>query len=400
MLKYHNLVIGIAEGLETILINQKSPAKVISTLFATHKKWGKKDRNFVAETIYDMVRWKSRIEAAQEEKINQQNLFASIGVWFILKGETQLPDFKEFKGLDPIKILEQYNAKKEFPKVKYSFPDWLYNYGKNQLGETQWQKELEELNTPAKTILRCNTQKISLKKLQESLLSEAIETDVIEGYPHALALKSKQNILNSQSYKNGLFQIQDASSQLVAPFLQVETNQLVIDACAGAGGKSLHLSNLMQNQGKIIAMDIYGFKLAELERRKKLSGDKIIKIRLIKNNEDLIAYKNTADRVLLDVPCSSMGVLRRNPAIKWNLSAEKLEEIILQQESILNLYATLLKPTGGILVYSTCSIFPTENQDQVQKFLQTNSNFKLLEQKIVLPSASGFDGFYMASLSN
>ena len=397
MLKYYNLFIGIKEGIGEILFKQKSPAKVVSSLFNSHKKWGKKDRAFVAETIYDIVRWKAKIEVAQNQEITELNVAKSIGVWFILKSETQLPNFEEFKDINTQEILNNFKSKQEIPQIHYSLSPWLYEYGKEKLGETQWHKELEALNQPAKIVLRCNSQKISRKKLQIELAKELIETVILENYPHALLLHSKKNVLISEAYKKGFFQIQDASSQLVAPFLEVKPGQLVIDACAGAGGKSLHLSNLMQNKGKIVAMDIYEHKLLELQKRKKLCGDSIIQTYLIKENDSLKKFNQIADCVLIDAPCSSTGIIRRNPAIKWNLTEQNFLDIVQLQKKLLEKYAQFVKPHGS-LVYSTCSILSTENQQQIADFLQTNPHFSLVKEQGISPSISGFDGFYMALL--
>jgi 16S rRNA (cytosine967-C5)-methyltransferase len=198
------------------------------------------------------------------------------------------------------------------------------------------------------------------------------------------------------SYKNGYFEIQDAASQLVAPFLQLKPGLKVIDACAGAGGKTLHIACLMQNKGSIIALDKEAKKLEELERRAQRAGVRIINAK-VASKQEISNLKESADRLLLDVPCSGLGVLRRNPDTKWKLNPSFIEEIQKVQASILNEYSTMLKP-GGLMVYATCSILPLENNLQVQKFLTNHLNeFELIEEQRIMPS-EGFDGFYMALL--
>ena len=224
---------------------------------------------------------------------------------------------------------------------------------------------------------------------------QTIETFPVGDYSDALVLVKRQNLQNVNEYKQGLFEIQDASSQLIAPFMELKEGMTVIDACAGAGGKSLHIAAKMNNKGKIISMDVEERKLLELKKRADRGGVSIIKTQLI-NDESLSKLKNTADRLLLDVPCTGLGVIKRNPDAKWKLSLEFVSEIRITQQKIISSYSQMLKQ-DGIMVYATCSILPSENQKQVELFLENNENFELIEDRKVLPS-EGFDGFYMAKL--
>jgi 16S rRNA (cytosine967-C5)-methyltransferase len=171
----------------------------------------------------------------------------------------------------------------------------------------------------------------------------------------------------------------------------------VIDACAGAGGKTLHLAALMQNKGRIIALDTEQWKLDELQKRGRRGSVSNLETRTIDSSKVIKRLENSADRLLLDVPCSGLGVLKRNPDAKWKLSPEFIQNVMDLQQHILEDYCTMLKP-GGIMVYSTCSILPSENQQQVEKFLEKqNEKFKLIHQRHCWPS-EGFDGFYMAKV--
>ena len=168
----------------------------------------------------------------------------------------------------------------------------------------------------------------------------------------------------------------------------------VVDACAGAGGKTLHLAALMENKGQIIAMDLYDWKLKELKRRAKRNNvqnvqTKVIEAKTIKRME------NSADRLLIDAPCSGMGVLKRNPDAKWKLRPEFIDEILATQEKILADYSKIIK-VGGMMVYATCSILPQENEQQVEKFLKNHPNYKMVSDKMHYPSETNYDGFYMA----
>jgi 16S rRNA (cytosine967-C5)-methyltransferase len=173
----------------------------------------------------------------------------------------------------------------------------------------------------------------------------------------------------------------------------------VVDACAGAGGKTLHIASLMENKGQIIAMDIYENKLNELKRRAKRNGAHNIENRVIDSTKPIKKLYDKADRVLIDAPCSGLGVLRRNPDAKWKLQPEFIDKIKVTQQEILQQYSRMTK-VGGKLVYATCSVLPSENQDQVKTFLasEAGANFVLLNDKKVLAHKSGFDGFYMALL--
>jgi 16S rRNA (cytosine967-C5)-methyltransferase len=217
-------------------------------------------------------------------------------------------------------------------------------------------------------------------------------------YPDALLLNERRNVFRTKAFGQGFFEVQDASSQLVAPFLQAEPGMRVIDACAGAGGKSLHLAAIMKNKGKIIALDTEQWKLKELRRRAKRNGVDIIEARDISSSKVIKRLHDKADRLLLDVPCSGLGVLKRNPDAKWKLQPEYIDNLKNIQANILSEYSAMLKP-DGIMVYATCSILPGENQMQVERFLSENNNrFSLLEQKFISPAESGFDGFYMARI--
>jgi len=231
------------------------------------------------------------------------------------------------------------------------------------------------------------------------LFDASIETESIKGHPDALKLKERANVFTTEAFKNGHFEVQDASSQLVAEFLDVKPGMRVVDTCAGAGGKTLHLASLMENKGQIIALDIYDNKLKELKRRARRNGAHNIEPRHIESTKVVKKLYDKADRVLIDAPCSGLGVLRRNPDAKWKLDADFLNRVQETQQDILQQYSRMVK-VGGKLVYATCSILPSENQDQVTAFLasELGKNFVLVKQNIILAHTSGHDGFFMAQL--
>ncbi len=387
---YKNLCESVVDALEQIFTHKKYADKTIEKILKKNPKWGARDRRFIAETIYDIVRWYRLF--GYLTNAGENDFWKLLGAW-CLWNEIRLPEWNEFK-IDRNNFFRTYEEVKSDRKIFESIPDWLDWLGEKELG-ARWEEELHSLNEQAKVVLRVNTLKISREELQQQLEDESIVTETSDEFPSALLLEQRQNIFTRQQFKDGLFEVQDAGSQLIAPFLQVEPGHRVIDACAGGGGKTLHLAALMQNKGRIIAMDTEEWKLDELKKRARRAGASNIEGRLIESSKTIKRLESSADRLLLDVPCSGLGVLKRNPDAKWKLSPEFIENVKLTQQKILNDYSSMLKP-GGMMVYSTCSILPSENEKQVETFLaEKGSGFQLMDQKTVLPS-EGFDGFFMA----
>lgn len=387
---YKNLCEAVVQALQSIFEENKYADKVIEKLLKSNPKWGSRDRRFIAETTYDIVRWYRLF--SEISKADENDYWKLIGAWCLWKNY-DFPDWEEFSVLAKESFAVRYESLKPIRKIRESIPDWLDDLGEKELGSL-WDKELNALNTEAPVVLRVNTLKTDRKKLQKQLEKDGIETITEPDFPDALILVKRQNLINRKGFLDGHFEIQDAGSQLIAPYLQPEPGMVVIDACAGGGGKSLHLASLMKGKGKIISMDVESRKLLELQKRAKRAGVNCIETKAIESPATIKGLANAADRVLLDVPCSGLGVIKRNPDAKWKLSLDFTDKIKSLQQEILKDYSVMVKP-GGLLVYSTCSLLPSENENQVDTFLKSNKNFELVDQKSVLPSA-GFDGFYMA----
>jgi 16S rRNA (cytosine967-C5)-methyltransferase len=319
-------------------------------------------------------------------------------VRWVLQG-IPLPAWDEVRGTPARRIKGKFDGLQQQRTIVCSITDWLDEIGLANFGKTQWQRELDALNTQAKVVLRVNRLQTNPKTLQNELVAEGIQTVLHRNYSDALILQERSNVFETDAFQRGLFEVQDASSQLVASFTDVSPGMQVIDACAGAGGKSLHLAALMENKGQLTALDIYPHKLHELKRRARRSGAHNITTRHIKSTKVIKKLHGRADRVLIDAPCTGLGVLRRNPDAKWKIDADFLERVKKTQEHIIHTYATMVKP-GGKLVYATCSILKEENQNQVENFLQSEigKQFTLEKEQFVSPAKSGFDGFYMARL--
>lgn len=398
-MKFHlNLLRAVNRAIFQIFEEGRYADKVLEKILRSNNLWGARDRAFIAENTYDMVRYWRLIRTVAEletHELNETNLFTLFGTWQVLKG-VALPKWEEFKNVDEKKVHHNYKQLKTQRKLVHSLPDWLDDLGWAELGK-QWNKEVEALNEAAPVVLRVNTLKIAKADLVKSLAEKNISTQPVQGCKDALILKQRQNLFITPEFKAGHFEVQDASSQLVAEFLQIEPGMRIIDACAGAGGKSLHMAAISQNKGRILSLDTEQWKLDEAKKRARRAGVSNLDTRLIEGAKTIKKLYDTADRLLLDVPCSGLGVIKRNPDAKWKLSLDFINKVKAEQAEILEEYSKILK-VGGKLVYATCSILPSENQIQVDKFLAKHSNYSLEEARVVLPSESGFDGFFMARI--
>jgi 16S rRNA (cytosine967-C5)-methyltransferase len=382
---------AVIQALESIFDGKRYADKVIEKVLKQNPRWGARDRRFIAETTYDIVRWYILLKRVTEAK--GDDYWKLLAGWCTLN-KIDLPAWEEFDKISVSRIRTEETKARAIRRVRESIPEWMDEMGEKELGKL-WDKELQALNEEAQVVLRVNTLKTSKRELHDQLHDQEVETFPIDGFPDALVLEERQNVFGTESFKNGLFEVQDAASQMIAPFLRIEPGLRVIDACAGAGGKTLHLAALMKNKGRIIAMDVEAWKLEELQKRARRAGVSNMETRVIESSKTVKRLENSADRLLLDVPCSGMGVLRRNPDAKWKLSVDFIDKVKDLQQHILNDYCMMVK-VGGMIVYSTCSIFSSENEKQVQQFLKTKEGqFELIEEKRCWPS-DGFDGFYMA----
>lgn len=406
------LVRLVAQNLRSIFQESRHADKVIEQALRSNPKAGSRDRAFIAETTYEVVRYYRLYgEILGKAPDTDLDFWQIIGVHLAFKN-AELPDWQEFKILNSREFASKiknwqrsYNSAEATPdsekiprSIRESIPDWL-----DELGQTEllghWDETLHWLNRPAQVVLRTNRLKTDPAELQRALLAENVDTQNILN-SDALALAVRKNVFQTAAFRKGWFEMQDYSSQLVAPMLAPQPGMRVVDACAGGGGKTLHLAALMQNRGSLIALDTQAWKLEALRARARRAGATNIETRPIESRKTIKRLYNSADRLLLDVPCSGLGILRRNPDAKWKLLPEQIEKLRATQQDILQNYSGITKP-GGRMVYATCSILPSENQQQVGAFLasEAGKSFNLLEERQVLPQDEGFDGFYMALLS-
>lgn len=393
---HRNLLIGIHDALqETFFEKNKYADKVIERLLKKNKKWGSQDRAVVSEIFYNIIRWKKRLEYYMGTGVKPDNIYKLI-LAYLLWSKTNYKKFEEFDGIKIADILTKLK-KGTLPTqaIIYSIPEWMVEIFEKELGHS-WEKEMQALNEQAPVILRVNSLKTTVKNLMAELKEENVQVFPVTGFDNAVQLEEKKNVFLTTAFKEGLFEVQDAGSQRIGEFLEVKEGFRVVDACAGAGGKTLHLAAMMNNKGQVIALDIHEWKLAELKRRAKRAGAHNIETRMIADQKVIKRLHGKADRLLIDAPCSGLGVLRRNPDTKWKIDLEFIERIKKEQQQILQNYSGILK-VGGKMVYATCSILPSENEQQVALFLKNNPNFFLIKENKINPS-EGFDGFYMAQI--
>lgn len=393
-----HLVLAVMQAWEEIFFHRQHADRVVERNLKSHPKWGSRDRRFFAEQVYDGVRWwkKRWAQLGVEPEPSRLILFWAIGSsfqpeWWSEFSEWPWPQNKTLEVRDELVSSANF----------HSFPVWFVELLSDQYGN-DWAKihrELAALNQTASVDLRVNLNKMNVRQLQLKLHQEQVEAEPIPDVYGGLTLLQRRNLQTLPSYQQGLFEIQDRASQKIAPLVNPQPGMLVVDACAGAGGKSLHLAELMKNQGQIISMDIHEYKLKELRQRAHRQGVKIIQTKLIESDKVIQDLYQKADRVLLDVPCSGAGVIRRKPDTKWKLTLEELSKLRSIQNNILDQYSRMVKP-GGLLVYATCSFLRCENQDQVSAFLNRSQSrqWMLVEQMSIDPSQNLGDGFFAAVL--
>jgi 16S rRNA (cytosine967-C5)-methyltransferase len=398
-----HLLLAAGQALEEIFFKGLHAEKVVERFLFQNKKWGARDRRFFAETVYECVRWWRRLGWLLDKEERPEECLSIVLAW----REWRTEDGQEVEKLlgtsRGIRLnidwqILRAKLKQEPPMVvAESIPDWLNEWGFAGYSE-RWPALLRHLNTKAPVDLRVNTLKARVEDVILRMQAEGIETLSTSKSLPTLTLPERKNVFASQAYKDGLFEVQDRGSQILGLLLPVEPGQRVIDACAGAGGKTLQLAARMENKGKIIAMDIHEWKLQELRKRASRAGASIIETRFIENSKTVKRLEESADAVLLDVPCSGLGVLRRHPDSKWKLSPDEILQHNQTQSDILRRYSKMVKP-GGYLVYATCSIFKSENQDIVQSFLaeettEGRSSWSQESELIVDPVECASDGFF------
>lgn len=378
-------------------LEEKKPLDKAYALYFAKVKIPSVEQGFIIRHINGMFRRLSLLAQVADLKRPsdfERNVNRLILAYYVTQG-WPLPELNA-EGLDRSGMRKRFEEAQEHPLLNEGCPYWLEELGSKELKEA-WPAERKALGEMATRYIRTNTLKITRDELASKLTAEGVVSKPVKGVNTALEITSNAALFRTEAFKSGLFEQQDAGSQLIAPFLEVEPGMRVVDACAGAGGKTLHLAALMNNKGALIAMDVESWKLDDLKKRAKRAGVFNIDTRLIDSTKVIKRLHGEADRVLIDAPCSGLGVLRRMADSKWSDVRPRLIELKQIQADLLERYSLMAK-VGGKVVYSTCSILPSENHKQIAAFLAKHADkFELEEEKSIMPS-SGFDGFYMARL--
>ncbi|NTW49898.1 MAG: class I SAM-dependent methyltransferase [Chlorobiales bacterium] len=384
-----------------MLEEQNRPADAVLSAYLRARKYlGSHDRRFISETIFGLLRQELTLKTLAKEALSESGMteravpLVSL-YFFILKSKSvpQKPLIEALEELTPLeadelKMLAAYfEAHGSFSgdhsaaslSQRYAFPEWMTQMLLCDYGQEELEKLYAALNEPAAVTLRANTLVMSRDELQKRLGDEGVPTTPGMLSPDALICKGRPRVMQTQSFKEGLCEIQDEGSQLISILLNAKPKAKVLDACAGGGGKTLHIATLMHNKGDVYAYDANEKRFGNITIRIRRSG--LQNIRLLDSPKKLEKFKQEfagkIDALLLDAPCTGSGTVRRNPDLKRRLTQESLERIQQEQQTIINEYAPLLKP-GGTMVYATCSFFKQENEDIVTRFLSEHLDFKLV----------------------
>jgi 16S rRNA (cytosine967-C5)-methyltransferase len=396
----------------TELLEFDQPADVVlSSFFRKHPKLGGRDRAFVAESVYGVIRRLRNMVHVTDSRVPRKLLMA----WLARHGGHTLREFETAVSkneLEWLKTIKAVGLDGAGEAVKLDLPDWLYERLAARYGD-RLEPLMAALNRPAPLDVRVS--RMSRESVQANLAADGIESEPTPYSPWGLRLKGKPALNKHPLFAEGVIEVQDEGSQLLALLTGAKRGEMVCDFCAGAGGKTLALGAMMKNTGRLYAFDVAEKRLANLKPRLARSQLSNVHPQLLSGENDTKVKRLAGkfDRVLVDAPCSGLGTLRRNPDLKWRQSPDSVAELTCKQAAILASASRLAK-AGGRLVYATCSLLPEENETIVETFLAGHPEFRLVpvrdilaEQGIALemadylrldPLQHGTDGFFAAVL--
>ena len=401
-------------ALRTLLPLEFPADALLRRFFRENPKFGVHDRAFVAETTFGILRHRLFLEHIIDSATPRSLLLAYLvrfqGVDLNqLKGWASESEIKWLSSITAIKMDAQPMA------IQAEFPEWLIEKLRHSMNDADILKLGLSLQNPAPLDLRVNTFLTKREHVLDTLLKDGIQAEAMSISPCGIRLHEKPAINRHPLFLSGKIEVQDEGSQLMGYLLAPRRGEMVVDFCAGAGGKTLLLGTLMHSKGRLYAFEVNEKRLNNLKPRLKRSGLSNVHIQRITNENDIKVKRlsRKIDRVLVDAPCSGFGTLRRNPDLKWRQSPQSIAELRKKQAAILSAAAALLKP-GGRLVYVTCSFLSEENQEIVEEFKSKNSEFNILncselmtEQGITVntgkylqlsPYEHQTDGFFAAAL--
>jgi len=362
-----NALLELSTDLLHQVLQFQAPAdRVVSDFFRTHRELGSRERHTLAETTYGVLRQRLLFQhLAQSGKGEMERRLALLG-WqgndgFLKAAMSE----QEQQWLEKVRQVDTAALPE---RLRHNLPDWLAEPLQAALGEEFWPL-VDALNSSAPLDLRVNTFKAKREEVQAALKAGGIESEVTPHSPWGLRVQGKPALNKADTFTKGEVEVQDEGSQLLALLTDAKRGEMVVDFCAGAGGKTLALGASMRNTGRLYAFDTSGHRLAALKPRLARSGlSNVYPIQIAHERDDRIKrLAGKIDRVLVDAPCSGLGTLRRNPDMKWRQSPQSVAELQAKQEAILASAARLLKP-GGRLVYATCSLLDSENEGIADAF--------------------------------
>ncbi|AUZ04220.1 RNA (C5-cytosine) methyltransferase [Vitreoscilla sp. C1] len=395
----------------------QSPADVIlSKFFKDHRKLGRQDRHEIAETVYAALRHWQKLHAFFGKKAPVRLL--ALGALVIARG-VSIGSLSSILSEDERQKLSDLKAARagfaDQLHTASELPEWVIERMQGQYSDEEIVTLGQALSQAAPLDTRVNTLKGKREKVLAQLETEGFKAQATPFSPWGIRFQDKAVLNKNPLFLDGVIEVQDEGSQLLALLSGAKRGEVIVDFCAGAGGKTLALAAMMNNTGRLYAMDVSEKRLANIKPRIARAGVGNITPQRLDHERDLRLKKlwNKADRVLVDAPCSGLGTLRRNPDLKYRQSPQSIDELVEIQQRILVSAAKLVK-RGGYLVYATCSILAEENQQQVEKFLASHPEFSLVNcsellngYKIPLntgeylqmsPATHHTDGFFAAVL--
>ena len=376
------LLDACAELVRLTLTFEHPADAVVSRFFRDHRGLGPRERATLAETVYTVLRKKLLFDhLAPSGSGPKERRLAILGFHgprdFLLGALTDQEKnwLAQCDSIQPADLMERH---------RHNLPEWLVQPLKNQLGAGFWPL-VESLSHSAPLDLRVNVLKEKRADVQKELAQAAIKSVAMPYSPWGLRIDGKPALTKLDAFTRGAIEVQDEGSQLLALLLDAKRGEMVVDFCAGAGGKTLAIGATMRNTGRLYAFDVSAHRLDALKPRLARSGLSNVHPAAIAHERDerIKRLAGKIDRVLVDAPCSGLGTLRRNPDLKWRQSAKAVEELVVKQAAILASAARLLKP-GGRLVYATCSILPQENEAIAEAFSGEHPDFDVLDAGQVL----------------
>lgn len=346
---------------------------VVSRYFREHRSLGPRERATLAETAFAVLRKKLLFEqlarSGSGPKERKLAILGFAGPRDFLKSalnDTEKNWLDACDRVHPSDLLAPH---------RHNLPEWMAKALQAQLGEDFWALA-ENLQQPAPLDLRVNTFVAKRAEVQKELAKAGIPSEVTPYSPWGLRLQGKPALQKTEAFTKGAIEVQDEGSQLLALLADAHRGEMVVDFCAGAGGKTLALGASMRSTGRLYAFDVSGHRLEALKPRLARSGLSNVHPAAIAHERDdrIKRLSGKIDRVLVDAPCSGLGTLRRNPDLKWRQSEKAVAELVAKQTAILGSAARLVK-SGGRLVYATCSVLPQENEQIAQAFSQAHPDF-------------------------